>query len=452
MRNLTVFITNYNRMEYLREALDSVKKYDYQCIITDDCSTEITREELENLKNEYPNIIHIHRNDKNMGTLVNKNNITLMKDIIKTDWFYYLDNDDTINKINVENFDINKLAYMDFDYSNDLNETDDYLDYLVHYLGSLSDIVFNKKCIDRFPQGLTQDCRIGEDIFLLEYVLKDVNQDLISFGEPYYYNYRNHDGQISNVTDNSIHEKNQKVAIELAKQYNLKYTLHRLTGDLETIRNINKLNYNSDTTYVIVLDNDNINITYLLDIVKNNLYTYLITNINQKLLDNLSKKYSNIKIIQKEEPLKYALNELKIETNYVRFIKSDSHLIVNYNFNNLTKFITEEDMTYDLIRTRYIENTQEYLETEGIPFLNIYHNNVIRNVKEVYEESKETCQILDNTLIKYFLLKKARRLMNKELTQDLLVDFLYKESIVILDTGIVDIIINKRIKDVSENT
>lgn len=444
MRNLTVFITNYNRMDFLKEALDSVKKQNYQCIITDDCSSEITMEELENLKKDYPNIIHIHRNETNQGTLLNKLNIILMKDIIKTDWFIYLDNDDTINNINVENFDVNKMAYMDFDYSKNLNESENYLDYLIHVVGGLSDIVFNKKCIDRFPKGLTERCLIGEDILMMEHALKDISEDLISFGEPYFFTYRFHEGQISNNTDNDLHAENQAIIIELAKRFNLKYTLHRMTLDYETIMNLNKLNYNSDTTYVIINNNKIINRTELLDKVKNNLYTYLIININPELEWIVSKDYPNIKIIHAENPLHYALNELKIETNYVRFIDSDSSLIVNYNFNNLTKHITEEDKTYDLIRTRYIDNTQEYLEREGVPFLNIYHNNIIKNVKEVYEESKEVCQILDNTLIKYFLIKKARRLSNNKLSKESLADFIYNNANEILDIGIIDIILNMR--------
>ena len=71
MRNFTIAIPAYNRLDYLKEAINSVLNQsfeDFELIIVDDCSTENIWEYLLTLKDER---VKIFRNPINLGLVRN---------------------------------------------------------------------------------------------------------------------------------------------------------------------------------------------------------------------------------------------------------------------------------------------------------------------------------------------------------------------------------------------
>lgn len=100
---ISVIITTYNRKDYLKKAIDSVRMQtfqDWEMIIIDDCSVDFT---FEFVKKEYQmdSRICIYRNDKNKGPGVNRKNA--MKKA-QGEYVIFLDDDDAfIDKTYFEN-------------------------------------------------------------------------------------------------------------------------------------------------------------------------------------------------------------------------------------------------------------------------------------------------------------------------------------------------------------
>jgi glycosyltransferase involved in cell wall biosynthesis len=72
---VTVLTTTYNHSQYIRECLEGIvnqkTSFKFQLIICDDCSTDNTREIIEEYKEKYPEIIKPIYNDKNYGAMGN---------------------------------------------------------------------------------------------------------------------------------------------------------------------------------------------------------------------------------------------------------------------------------------------------------------------------------------------------------------------------------------------
>ncbi len=72
---LSVLITSYNHEKYIQEALDSVlaqkTQVPFEIIVSDDCSTDRTREILEDYQQRYPSMIRLLPVEKNLGITKN---------------------------------------------------------------------------------------------------------------------------------------------------------------------------------------------------------------------------------------------------------------------------------------------------------------------------------------------------------------------------------------------
>ena len=71
MKKIVIRIVCYNQEDVISRALDSVlcqKDWGlYKIVVSDDCSTDRTWEILKNYESQYPEIVEIHRNEKNQG-------------------------------------------------------------------------------------------------------------------------------------------------------------------------------------------------------------------------------------------------------------------------------------------------------------------------------------------------------------------------------------------------
>jgi len=72
---VTVLTTTYNHGKYIRECLEGIvnqkTNFKFQLIISDDCSTDNTREIIEEYKEKYPEIVKPIYNEKNYGAMGN---------------------------------------------------------------------------------------------------------------------------------------------------------------------------------------------------------------------------------------------------------------------------------------------------------------------------------------------------------------------------------------------
>lgn len=93
---LTVVTTTYNQEKYIREAIEGIlmqkTNFPFQIVISDDCSTDSTREIIENYRKKYPEQIKLIENEKNLGAMGNFIN-TLSK-VKGTEYVALCDGDD----------------------------------------------------------------------------------------------------------------------------------------------------------------------------------------------------------------------------------------------------------------------------------------------------------------------------------------------------------------------
>ncbi len=93
-KTVSVVMCTYNGEKYIREQLDSLLLQTIQpneIIVIDDCSTDSTYKILCNYKEQHPNLIHLERNNQNLG--INKNFFKAM-DMATSDYIAISDQDD----------------------------------------------------------------------------------------------------------------------------------------------------------------------------------------------------------------------------------------------------------------------------------------------------------------------------------------------------------------------
>jgi len=128
----TVAIPVYNRLEFTKQAVESVLNQtfkDFELLIVDDCSTEI--EVWEYLKNIKDTRVRVYKNENNVGIV---NNWRRCIELAEGKWFRFLLNDDLLFKDALEitgeliiNFPENKVIVTSGKDFQDLNEVINFL-------------------------------------------------------------------------------------------------------------------------------------------------------------------------------------------------------------------------------------------------------------------------------------------------------------------------------------
>jgi glycosyltransferase involved in cell wall biosynthesis len=94
MSKIQVFIPTYNRARLLEEALLSCQRQtfrDFECVVLDNCSSDITSSLVASLQSQYGNIRYLRRS-VNIGMIENLNAI---RDLVSSEFFCILTDDDT---------------------------------------------------------------------------------------------------------------------------------------------------------------------------------------------------------------------------------------------------------------------------------------------------------------------------------------------------------------------
>lgn len=100
---ISVIIPTYNRADKIEKSIESVyfqegkgELFDIsQIIIMDDCSTDNTKELIEELQKKYENLLY-YRQDKNGGSAKARNRA--MREVVSEKWVAFQDSDDVWNK------------------------------------------------------------------------------------------------------------------------------------------------------------------------------------------------------------------------------------------------------------------------------------------------------------------------------------------------------------------
>jgi glycosyltransferase involved in cell wall biosynthesis len=91
----SVLIATYNQLQYIEKAIESVlsqeTEYEYEIIISDDCSTDGTQEILSKFKNNHPDKIKLILNETNQG--INTNYFSALK-ACKGEFIFFCEGDD----------------------------------------------------------------------------------------------------------------------------------------------------------------------------------------------------------------------------------------------------------------------------------------------------------------------------------------------------------------------
>lgn len=93
---ISVYITSYNQKDYLVEAIESVLAQTlkpHQIIISDDCSTDGSREVIEGYRSRYPGLVTPVLHERNAG--VARVRIDALN-AVTGDWVTYVDGDDRL--------------------------------------------------------------------------------------------------------------------------------------------------------------------------------------------------------------------------------------------------------------------------------------------------------------------------------------------------------------------
>lgn len=92
---ITTIIITYNHQEYIAEAIESaivqVGEFRHEILISDDCSTDKTREVIKSYANKYPNLIKDISSEKNLGI---SNNLKKCFDAAQGEYIAILEGDD----------------------------------------------------------------------------------------------------------------------------------------------------------------------------------------------------------------------------------------------------------------------------------------------------------------------------------------------------------------------
>lgn len=93
---LTVVTTTYNQEKYIEKAIKGIvtqkTSFDFKLVISDDCSTDNTKEIIKKYKRKYPNKIELIENPKNLGAMGNF--IHTLSQIKNTEYVALCDGDD----------------------------------------------------------------------------------------------------------------------------------------------------------------------------------------------------------------------------------------------------------------------------------------------------------------------------------------------------------------------
>lgn len=122
---ISICIPQYNRINYLLRSLDIIKEQTFsniEIVISDDCSTDDTAEQITKLKSLYKYPIVFERNEKNMGY---DRNYRKCIEMASGDYALVIGNDDSINGAESIAFLVKFLEqnnYPDIGYCNMLEE------------------------------------------------------------------------------------------------------------------------------------------------------------------------------------------------------------------------------------------------------------------------------------------------------------------------------------------
>lgn len=101
---LSICIPTWNRAKYLKECLDSIvsqkwfNQQDVEIVISDNASTDNTKELVARYKEQYPNIVY-HRNDENIWWL---KNVLALPAHVHWEYMWLLSDDDMMSDIAID--------------------------------------------------------------------------------------------------------------------------------------------------------------------------------------------------------------------------------------------------------------------------------------------------------------------------------------------------------------
>ena len=99
---VTVIVPCWNYGMFLKECIDSILAQTilpFEIIIANDCSTDNTQEIAETYQTERPELFTVINNKFRFGTIGNENNAS---ELVKTEWFFYVEADDKIEPTYIE--------------------------------------------------------------------------------------------------------------------------------------------------------------------------------------------------------------------------------------------------------------------------------------------------------------------------------------------------------------
>ena len=94
---ISILLPVYNAEKYLKRCLESINSQtssEYQIIIVDDASTDLSKSIIKEYKEKNREKIKVYENNMNMGLSYNRNKLIELCD---TKYFIFVDADDTIN-------------------------------------------------------------------------------------------------------------------------------------------------------------------------------------------------------------------------------------------------------------------------------------------------------------------------------------------------------------------
>ncbi|AGC77402.1 glycosyltransferase involved in cell wall biosynthesis [Nonlabens dokdonensis] len=156
---ISVYITSYNQVDFLTQAITSVLNQTlqaYEIIIIDDCSSDGSRDVIESFAMKYPQLIRFYFNEKNIGITKTRNKAI---SLITGDYLTWLDGDDIFkpNKLEIESKLLKEtnsnLVYSNFYYSN--NRIDEIFQIWCTHIDELpkNHRIFKDVISRRFPKG-----------------------------------------------------------------------------------------------------------------------------------------------------------------------------------------------------------------------------------------------------------------------------------------------------------
>ena len=98
MHSVNIILAAYNGSQYIKEQLDSLlnSNYrDFRVFVCDDCSTDNTREIVEQYVEAYPGKVFLTKNERNLGsTLSFLTNLKRISEATPSSYYMFCDQDD----------------------------------------------------------------------------------------------------------------------------------------------------------------------------------------------------------------------------------------------------------------------------------------------------------------------------------------------------------------------